>query len=172
MEDGGVSWGCSTPPLLHQRSNRRDRPSASSSWLSQEPLPIRFTEILRNGSRALLAQAVETEVADFLGRYADLKTEAGHRRASSSRILPEREIMTGIGAVAVHQPRVRDREAIGGQRIGSARAFCRPTPGTQEPRSADPDPVSKGVPPGTSRRRSARCSARTPAGCQPEELRA
>jgi hypothetical protein len=35
---------------------------------------------LRNGARALLTQAVETEVADFLGRYPDLKTEARHRR--------------------------------------------------------------------------------------------
>ena len=63
-----------------------------------------LTEILRNGARALLTQAVEMEVADFLGRYADLKTE-------------EREIMTGIGSVAVRQPRVRDREAVGGERI-------------------------------------------------------
>ena len=39
-----------------------------------------LTDILRNGARALLTQAVETEVADFLGRYADLKTEAGHQR--------------------------------------------------------------------------------------------
>ena len=31
-----------------------------------------LTEILRNGARALLTQAVETEVADFLGRYANL----------------------------------------------------------------------------------------------------
>jgi hypothetical protein len=31
--------------------------------------------------------------------------------------LPEREIMTGIGPVAVRQPRVRDREAVGGERI-------------------------------------------------------
>ena len=76
-----------------------------------------LTEILRNGARALLTQAVETEVADFLGRYADLKTEAGHQRVVRHGHLPEREIMTGIGAVAVRQPRVRDREAIGGQRI-------------------------------------------------------
>jgi hypothetical protein len=33
-----------------------------------------LTEILRNGARALLAQAVEAEVADFLGKHADLKT--------------------------------------------------------------------------------------------------
>ena len=39
-----------------------------------------LTEILRNGAHALLTQAVEMEVADFLGRYSDLKTEAGHQR--------------------------------------------------------------------------------------------
>jgi putative transposase len=40
----------------------------------------RLTEILRNGARALLAQAVEAEVADFLGKHAGLKTEDGHQR--------------------------------------------------------------------------------------------
>jgi hypothetical protein len=39
-----------------------------------------LTEILRNGACALLTQAVEMEVADFLERYADLKTKAGHQR--------------------------------------------------------------------------------------------
>ena len=76
-----------------------------------------LTEILRNGAHALLTQAVETEVADFLGRYANLKTEAGHQRVVRHGHLPEREIMTGIGPVAVRQPRVRDREATGGERI-------------------------------------------------------
>lgn len=33
-----------------------------------------LTEILRNGARALLAQAVEAEVADFLDEHADLTT--------------------------------------------------------------------------------------------------
>lgn len=76
-----------------------------------------LTEILRTGARALLTQAVETEVADFPERYADLKTEAGHQRVVRHGHLPEREIMTGIGPVAVRQPRVRDREAVGGERI-------------------------------------------------------
>jgi transposase-like protein len=76
-----------------------------------------LTEILRNGAHALLAQAVEVEVADFLGRYADLKTAAGRQRVVRHGHLPEREIMTGIGAVAVRQPRVRDREATAGERI-------------------------------------------------------
>jgi len=76
-----------------------------------------LTEILRNGAYALLAQAIEVEVADFLGRYADLKTVAGRQRVVRHGHLPQREIMTGIGPVAVRQPRVRDREASEGKRI-------------------------------------------------------
>ena len=70
-----------------------------------------LTDVLRNGAHALLAHAVEAEVADFLGRYADLKTSQGQRRIVRHGHLPEREVMTGIGPVAVRQPRVRDREA-------------------------------------------------------------
>ena len=70
-----------------------------------------LTEILRNGARSLLAHAVEAEVADFLGKHADLKTADGHQRVVRHGHLPEREVMTGIGPVAVRQPRVRDREA-------------------------------------------------------------
>ena len=70
-----------------------------------------LTEILRNGARALLAKAVEAEVADFLDKHADLKTGDGQQRVVRHGHLPEREVMTGIGPVAVRQPRVRDREA-------------------------------------------------------------
>jgi putative transposase len=70
-----------------------------------------LTEVLRNGARTLLAQAVEAEVADFLSKHADLKTEEGCQRVVRHGHLPEREVMTGIGPVAVRQPRVRDRGA-------------------------------------------------------------
>lgn len=66
---------------------------------------------MRNGARALLAQAVEAEVAEFLGRHADLKTADGRRRLVRHGHLPEREVMTGIGPVTVRQARVRDRGA-------------------------------------------------------------
>src|SRR5271156_3792336 len=66
-----------------------------------------LTEILRSGARALLTQAVEAEVAEFLAKHADLRTETGHQRVVRHGHLPEREIMTGIGPVAVRQPRAR-----------------------------------------------------------------
>jgi putative transposase len=76
-----------------------------------------LTEVLRNGARALLTQAVEAEVAGFLAKHADLKTAGGLSRVVRHGHLPEREIMTGIGPVCVRQPRVRDREAGEGERI-------------------------------------------------------
>ena len=45
-----------------------------------------LTEILRNGARALLTQAVEAEVAGFLTKHADLKTEGGLSRVCATVI--------------------------------------------------------------------------------------
>ena len=72
-----------------------------------------LTEVLRNGARALLAQAIEAEVAEFLAKHVDLKTATGLRRVVRHGHLPEREVMTGIGPVGVRQPRVRDRGTAG-----------------------------------------------------------
>jgi putative transposase len=87
-----------------------------------------LTEVLRNGARALLTQAVEAEVADFLAQYAGVKTDDGRQRLVRHGHLPEREIVTGIGAVAVRQPRVRDRQAVSGdgERIRFAPAILPP----------------------------------------------
>jgi hypothetical protein len=79
-----------------------------------EAFDDQLTEILRQGARTLLAQAVEAEVADFLAKHIGLKTEDGCQRIVRHGHLPEREVMTGIGPVAVRQPRVRDREAAAG----------------------------------------------------------
>src|SRR6202035_5559842 len=70
-----------------------------------------------NGARTLLGQAVEAEVAAWLSTPTDKLTDDGRRRLVRHGHLPEREIMTGIGAVAVRCPRVRDRAGEGGGRI-------------------------------------------------------
>jgi transposase-like protein len=81
---------------------------------------------LRNGARALLAQAVEAEVASLLERYADEITDDGRRRLVRHGHLPEREIVTGIGPVAVRCPRVRDRVGEGSERIRFSSAILPP----------------------------------------------
>ena len=47
-----------------------------------------LTEILRGGARALLTQAVEAEVAEFLAKHIDLKTETGQQRVVRHGHLP------------------------------------------------------------------------------------
>ena len=69
----------------------------------------RLTGVLRDGARALLAQAVETEVSGFLAAHANQRTADGRQRLVRHGHLPERAIMTGIGPVEVRVPRVRDR---------------------------------------------------------------
>ena len=75
------------------------------SDFKEDPL----TEVLQAGARKLLAQAVEAEVSVFLDCHAGLVDDLGHRRVVRNGYLPERAIQTGIGAVRVRQPRVRDR---------------------------------------------------------------
>ena len=85
-----------------------------------------LTEVLRNGARALLAQAVEAEVAALLSDHADKLTDDGHQRLVRHGHLPKREIMTGIGPVAVRCPRVRDRIGEGPERIRFSSAILPP----------------------------------------------
>ena len=85
-----------------------------------------LTAVLRNGARALLAQAVEAEAAALLASHADNLTEDGRRRLVRHGHLPEREVMTGIGPVAVRCPRVRDRVGEGSERIRFSSAILPP----------------------------------------------
>jgi putative transposase len=85
-----------------------------------------LTEVLRTGARALLAQAVEAEVSSLLSCHADKLTDDGRRRLVRHGHLPAREIMTGIGPVAVHCPRVRDRGGERCERIRFSSAILPP----------------------------------------------
>ena len=85
-----------------------------------------LTEVLREGARALLAQAVEAEVAAFLGSHANTHTEDGRQRLVRHGHRPERAIMTGLGPVAVRAPRVRDRTGAGESRIRFTSAILPP----------------------------------------------
>ena len=85
-----------------------------------------LTEVLRSGARALLAQAVAAEVAGFLEGHADKLTDDGRQRLVRHGHLPEREIMTGIGPVAVRAARIRDRVGTGEERIAFSSAILPP----------------------------------------------
>ncbi len=77
--------------------------------------------------RALLAKAVEAEVAEALAPRAHLTTDDGGRRLVRHGPMPERTIQTGIGPVAVRQPRVRDRAPPMASASGFPQHCCRAT---------------------------------------------
>jgi putative transposase len=72
---------------------------------SADPL----ADILRTGARDLIQQAVEAELSVLLEAHSGDRTEDGRARLVRHGHLPEREVITGIGAVPVNVPRVRDR---------------------------------------------------------------
>jgi transposase-like protein len=66
-------------------------------------------EVLREGARRMLQEAIEAEVSDYLAQHAQAQDPGGRRQVVRNGRLPGREILSGIGPVRVEQPRVRDR---------------------------------------------------------------
>jgi putative transposase len=56
----------------------------------------------------MLAQAIEDEVCEWLQTHPQLDAN-GHRQVVRNGFMPERKIVTGLGEIAVKQPRVHDR---------------------------------------------------------------
>lgn len=86
----------------------------SETTIAKLPDPSRFspdplTDVIRNGARKLIEQAIEAELAALIAGFADDKLEDGRARLVRHGHLPEREILTGVGPVPVKVPRVRDR---------------------------------------------------------------
>jgi transposase-like protein len=69
-----------------------------------------ITDVLRTGARKLLTEALEAEIEGFLSQYRGLRDNQARQRVVRNGYLPEREIQTGIGPVAVKVPRARDRQ--------------------------------------------------------------
>lgn len=68
-----------------------------------------LTDVLRLGAARLLSVAIEAEVEAHLAAHTNLKLPDGRQRLVRHGSLPAREVQTGIGAVKVQVPRVRDR---------------------------------------------------------------
>jgi len=76
------------------------------------PLPTQgdvLTEVIRQGAKQLLSQAIEAEVAEWIERHKEHQDAQGRQQVVRNGFLPPRTILTGIGPVDVKQPRVHDR---------------------------------------------------------------
>ena len=68
-----------------------------------------LTEVLRKGAQQMLAVAIRAEVDAYVEAHQHVLDGDGHRQVVRNGHLPPRDILTGLGPVEVHQPRVRDR---------------------------------------------------------------
>ena len=68
-----------------------------------------LTELLRQGTRKLLMQALETEIESFVKQREQIQDEEGRRHIVRSGYGPERKVQTGIGEIEVRVPKATDR---------------------------------------------------------------
>src|ERR1700712_1563064 len=70
-------------------------------------------ELVRHGARQVIQQAIEAELLSLLERFENVKTLHGKRAVVRNGYLPEREVLTAAGPIAVKVPKVRDRSGSG-----------------------------------------------------------
>ncbi|MGB7087482.1 MAG: IS256 family transposase [Phormidesmis sp.] len=72
-----------------------------------------LSALIRSGAQQIIAQAVEVELNELLGKYQALKDDSGRQAVVRNGYLPARTITTGVGEVEVQVPKVRDRTGSG-----------------------------------------------------------
>ena len=72
-----------------------------------------LSALIRGGAQQIIAQAVEAELNELLGKYQALKDDSGRQAVVRNGYLPARTITTGVGEVEVQVPKVRDRTGSG-----------------------------------------------------------
>lgn len=68
-----------------------------------------LTELAREGARRMLAEALKAEADAFVASFADDVLPDGRQRVVRHGYGPERLVQTGIGAIDIRRPKVRDR---------------------------------------------------------------
>ncbi len=79
-------------------------------------------EIVREGARRMLAEALQAEVDAYIARHAGERDENGRRLVVRNGTHQPREVLTSAGAVEVTVPRVNDRRTDPDS--GERRRFC------------------------------------------------
>jgi transposase-like protein len=86
------------------------RPEAIETGLD---IGLPLEELIRQGARKILQQALEAEVQVLTTAYTHVTTIGGQRVVVRNGYQPERDILTAAGPVAVKVPKVRDRSGSG-----------------------------------------------------------
>jgi transposase-like protein len=78
-----------------------------------EEIGLPLEELIRQGARQIIQQAIEIEVGVLTSSYAHVTTTSGCQVVVRNGYQPERNILTAVGPVGVRVPKVRDRSRSG-----------------------------------------------------------
>ena len=70
-------------------------------------------QVVREGARKMLQLALEDEVEEFIQKYSNLTGKDGRKVVAKNGYMPQRDIVTGMGPLAIKQPRIDDRNLKG-----------------------------------------------------------
>ncbi|MGE5762233.1 MAG: IS256 family transposase [Gemmatimonadota bacterium] len=121
--------------MLTVVSDSADRDKTADATTSVSSL---IDEIVREGARRMLAEALRAEVDDYVARFAEVRDENGHRLVVRNGSHAPRDVLTSAGSVPVVAPRVNDKrvdpETGERQRFSSAilPPWARKTPRIEE----------------------------------------
>src|SRR3954468_2595286 len=93
-------------PMLTVVTDCADRDGSGAGARSGSSL---IDELVREGARRMLAEALQAEVDAYCARFAEVRDENGRRLVVRNGYHEPREVTTAAGAVAVHAPRVNDK---------------------------------------------------------------
>ena len=85
--------------------------NSNLAFNNKESVPDVLSKLLRTVAQQLIRQAVESELSDYLSQHQHL-TADGRIAVVRNCYLPKREILTGIGPVSVHIPKIRSRDGV------------------------------------------------------------
>jgi predicted amidohydrolase len=90
--------------------------------------PSLIDEIVREGARRMLAEALQAEVDAYIAAHAAERDENGRRLVVRNGYHQRREVLTSAGAIEVTVPRVNDKrtDPDTGERKRFSRRSCRP----------------------------------------------
>jgi transposase-like protein len=88
-----------------------DNPEVASENSSTCEVRDVLSQILREGAQKMLQSAIQKEVDEYLQNRSGIVGEDGRRLVVRNGSLPERELVTGVGAIQLRQPRVRDKRS-------------------------------------------------------------
>jgi len=79
----------------------------------EHEMGLTLDELVKRGARQVIQQAIESELAELLSNCSNVLTLQGKQAVVRNGFLPEREVLTAAGPIAIKVPKVRDRSGSG-----------------------------------------------------------